>query len=125
MAENVAQRSNVLDFGFFDTNGYIPVFSTGDAAWEGLNMHHKKKISCFKLFKIQIQQGSNLYCRVDKYDKWKHEMFFPIALARDDDTDKALKDRWFKQYKGTFPYPDLWDWKTANFEKLKVKELPT
>ena len=52
-------------------------------------------------------------------------MFFPIALARDDDTHKALADRWLKQYKDTSPYPKLWDWTTANFKKLKVKELPT
>ena len=123
MAEEVAHRSNILDYTFFHTAGYIPVCSTFDAACEALNQHCQKKISRPKVFKIQISKDSNLYWRADKFDKWKHKLFFPIPLERKKDTDAVLSNRWSEHHQKVTPYPRRWDWDAASFTKLEVEEL--
>ncbi len=35
----------------------------------------------------------------------------------------ALMVRWQEHYRKVTPYPNRWDWDSANFEKLEVEEL--
>ena len=109
MAMEVWQtRTAILDYTQFHTHGYIPVFITTDAACEALDQHCQKKVSRRKVFKIMLAPGSNLYCRPDKWDKWKHKLFFPIPLSSGDHTDE-LRKRW-KWYKSQSPWPGRWAW---------------
>ena len=122
MAEQVWQtRSAISDYTQFHTHGYLPVFITTDAACEALDQHCQKKVSRRKVFKIRLAPGSNLYCRPDKWDKWKHKLFFPIPLSSGDHTDE-LRKRW-KWYKSQSPWPGRWAWDDADFASLEVEEV--
>ena len=128
MAEQVWQTcSAILDYTYFHTAGYIPVYMTSQSACEALDEHCGKRISRRKVFKITLAPGGNLYCRPDKFDKWKHKLFFPIPLASGDHTDELIKRwEWYKlEYKSQAQHPNrwTWEWEAANFTCLAVGEV--
>ena len=123
MADQVPYN-HVLDYSYFHTHGYIPVYTTCRGASDALNEAYRRTVSERRMFRIRLAPGSNLYCRSDKYDKSKHKLFFPIPLASGDHTIDELMKRW-EWYKSETRYPKrwTWEWQAANFNCLTVEEV--
>ena len=112
---------NILDCRWFRTDGYIPVWNTQEDARRAFKLHFGEDVNGCRAFKVHIEINSKLYHRADKYDKWKHKLFFPIPLSAEDKTQQ-LMERYIQLYFEKTPNRKRYDW-GADFAKLHVLEL--
>ena len=118
-------RKNILDHTHFDTHGYIPVCSTLEVACEAFECATKDSVTAAgrKIFKIRVPKQSNLYVKRDKWDRWKHKLFFPIPLGGSKDLANLLQ-RW-DLYQEKAPNRQRWklEWDHAKIRLVEVEEL--